>query len=187
MQDGLLDEMLNYVQEFARDFVSWWHDMRSITSESIHKWARLYVYPQIVFGLLFFFWIGTNCMAAWYLYVRILSFIIASRVHRRWPYSKLMGPIMHAPFLILVLISYGWILHRHAPIHSFRLTMQYLYILYTTAITTVALFFDAGILVKWYTGEDVGMYPHSGGETTEYSQVPEQSSLIHGSYQTIQA
>jgi hypothetical protein len=184
--DGILDDL----QEFARDLVSWWHDMRSITSESIHKWARLYAYPQLGFGLLFFFWIGHSCMAAWYLYFRLLSFIIASRVHKRWPFSKLMGPMMHSPFVILVFLSYGWILHRHAPLKSFAFTMQYLFILYTTAITTVAIFFEGRILVKWFNGEDVGQYPHSGGsggEARDYSQVPEQSSLIHGSYQTIQA
>lgn len=64
----------------------------------IQVWAILYPLPQILGGLYFIQTLPGFVILAG----RVLSLIVASQVHKRAPFSKLMGPIGHAHWLLIV-------------------------------------------------------------------------------------
>ncbi|WP_148215740.1 hypothetical protein [Acaryochloris marina] len=65
---------------------------------TIRVWAILYPLPQVLGGLYF---IGETPGLV-ILLGRVLSFVIGSQVHRRRPFSKLIGPIGHAHWLLIL-------------------------------------------------------------------------------------
>ena len=71
----------------------------------IQCWAISYPLPQFLGGLYFI----QTLPGAVILLGRILSTIIASQVHKGSPFSKLIGPISHAHWL-LILPSLGFVL-----------------------------------------------------------------------------
>ena len=89
-----------------KDLVQFWKAMGSLP-RTIHIWATLYPLPQFLGGLYFIHEVPGLVI----LIGRVLSFVIGSQVHRRRPFSKLIGPIGHAhwllilPYLFYVLIT----------------------------------------------------------------------------------
>jgi hypothetical protein len=64
----------------------------------IQVWATLYPLPQIVGGLYF---IATLPGLVIFL-GRVVSSVLASQVHKRSPFSKMIGPISHAHWLLIL-------------------------------------------------------------------------------------
>lgn len=64
----------------------------------IRVWAILYPLPQVLGGLYFI----RETPGLVILLGRVLSFVIGSQVHRRRPFSKLIGPIGHAHWLFIL-------------------------------------------------------------------------------------
>jgi len=158
---------MNALRSYADDFKTWFNDMGTL-DRTVQIWASLFPLPQFVLGLWGAAWVGPDSLSAWYLYCRIESFLVAPLVHRRRPFHKLMGPIMHAPFYVLVPIAWGWLFSSRGQPMAVRqdrdvtLTTKfhYYYVLYTTIITTVSLVSDTNMLIKKYVrGMDVGEYP----------------------------
>lgn len=80
-----------------KDIWHWFNAMGTLPW-TIRLWACFYPLPQIIGGLIFIqTWPGLIILAG-----RILSGIIASQIHKRAPFSKLMGPVGHAHWLIIV-------------------------------------------------------------------------------------
>jgi len=85
---------------------------------------------------------------------------MAGQVHKRQPFSKLMGPIMHIPFFGLVPYAARWLLHQRAAGSSSdnSVRFHYYFIGYTTVITGVSCLLDALVVLKYLGGKDVGVY-----------------------------
>ena len=82
---------------FFKDIWVWFNAMGTLPW-TIRLWACFYPLPQIVGGLIFIMtWPGAIIFGG-----RILSGIISSQVHKRAPFSKLMGPVGHAHWLLIV-------------------------------------------------------------------------------------
>ena len=147
------------LSEIGTDFKQWFRDMGTLPPGT-QLWARLYPFPQLLFGLISAVVIGPVSLGAWYLYVRAFSFLVASRVHKWSPFTKLMGPIMHAPFLVLVPISVGWLLPGPPGEDEGGMLEQihYYFIAYTTAITCISLLLDTTVLALFLSGNGVGAY-----------------------------
>lgn len=78
------------IQQFSKDMSSLpWY---------IQVWATLYPLPQVLGGLYFI----QTLPGAVILLGRILSTIIASQVHKGSPFSKLIGPVSHAHWLLIL-------------------------------------------------------------------------------------
>ena len=82
---------------FVKDFVVWFKAMGTLPWP-IQVWACLYPLPQIVGGLIFI----QTLPGVVILVGRIVSGIVASRVHKHAPFSKLMGPVGHAHWVLIV-------------------------------------------------------------------------------------
>lgn len=82
---------------FFKDLVVWFNAMGTLP-RPIQIWATFYPLPQIIGGLIFV----TTLPGLIILLGRILSGIIASRIHKHTPFSKLMGPVGHAHWLLIV-------------------------------------------------------------------------------------
>ena len=80
-----------------KDIVKWFNDMGTLPWY-IRLWATFYPLPQIIGGLIFI----QTLPGAVILFGRVLSGFIASRIHKRSPFSKLMGPLGHAHWLLIV-------------------------------------------------------------------------------------
>ena len=80
-----------------KDVVIWYKAMGTLPW-NIKLWASLYPLPQIIGGLIFI----QTLPGAVILLGRILSGIIASQIHKRAPFSKLMGPVGHAHWILIV-------------------------------------------------------------------------------------
>lgn len=82
---------------FFKDLVQFWNAMGSLPW-TIRVWAILYPLPQVLGGLYFI----REMPGLVILLGRVLSFVIGSQVHRRRPFSKLIGPIGHAHWLLIL-------------------------------------------------------------------------------------
>ncbi len=81
----------------VKDVITWFNDMGTLPLR-IRIWATFYPLPQIVGGLIFI----QSLPGAIILLGRVLSGLVASRIHKRSPFSKLMGPLGHAHWLLIV-------------------------------------------------------------------------------------
>jgi hypothetical protein len=80
-----------------KDIWVWFNAMGALPW-TIRLWATFYPLPQIIGGLIF---IQTSAGLV-ILTGRILSGVIASQIHKRAPFSKLMGPVGHAHWLLIL-------------------------------------------------------------------------------------
>ena len=141
------------------DVVAFNNDMGASVHWGTKIWAALFPLPQFVFGFLSLILVGPTSMGALYLYCRIFSFIVAGQIHKREPFSKKIGPLIHIPFLLLLPVSYHWIFHQHmGDDTSLILRVHYDFIVYTTIITTISWVLDAMTTIKILFGQEVGKY-----------------------------
>ena len=129
--------------------------MKNFLPAKTQWWARAFPFPQLGFGAFFAVTKSPTCIAAQFLYARVISFIIAGQVHKRKPFGKIMGPIMHVPFLIVMPASVSFLAdHRQLIGSDFHTT----FVAYTTIITTISLLMDAGTALQWLAGKDPGCF-----------------------------
>ena len=85
------------MMSFFKDIWVWFNAMGTLPW-TIRLWACFYPLPQIIGGLIFITtWPGAIILSG-----RILSGIISSQIHKRAPFLKLMGPVGHAHWLLIV-------------------------------------------------------------------------------------
>ena len=80
-----------------KDIWVWFNAMGTLPWP-IKVWACLYPLPQIIGGLIFIQTIPGFVILAG----RVASGITASQIHKRSPFSKLMGPVGHAHWVLIV-------------------------------------------------------------------------------------
>ncbi len=85
------------LMNLLKDLVQFWQAMGTLP-RTIHIWAILYPLPQFLGGLYFI----RDTPGLVILLGRVLSYVIGSQVHRRRPFSKLIGPIGHAHWLLIL-------------------------------------------------------------------------------------
>jgi hypothetical protein len=145
----------------------------------IQIWALLFPFPQFIFGFWSAVFVSFDCIGAYYLYVRAITFVLAGQVHKQRPFSKLMGPIMHAPFLLLVPVGIRWILlqqNEDMTRLALKERVHFYFVVYTTIITTISLVLDGLVFVKWMMGKDVGRYDDGWSSRAGYQPVDGASS-----------
>ena len=104
--------------------------------------------------------VGKSSIGAYYFYARVLSGCIACQIHKYYPYKKIVGPIMHVPFYIVVPYSIYWLLTREADdIATPPSNIHYRFVVYTTIITSISLVLDTMTFIKWMLGYKIGVYP----------------------------
>jgi hypothetical protein len=162
-----------FVSLFYTDVKQWGQDMSTLPL-GIQVWATLFPLPQLVLGAWSPVRIGPTSVGAWY--TRLQSGIVAGQVHKKRPFHKLMGPLMHLPFLILVPYSMVWLLEdskirsggsssiigknsSHQANSILTATkIHYCFVLYTTCISAVSTAVDSVTFIKWMMGYDVEDY-----------------------------
>jgi len=123
-----------------KDFIAWWKAMDTLPW-TIKAWAIAFPLPQVLGGL-FFIQTVPGCVI---LLGRGLSAIIATQVHKRAYLSKMMGPVGHAhwvlilPYLIYVLKSQA----LPTPLFYFIL-----YVVVTSLISAVIDIFEVRAFLK---------------------------------------
>ena len=126
-----------------KDLVQFWNAMGTLP-RTIHIWAILYPLPQVLGGLYFI----RETPGLVILISRVLSFVIGSQVHRSRPFSKLIGPIGHAHWLLIL------------PYLFYLLTTQtldtglYWFILYVCVLSMVSAVIDILIVVRYFQQGD---------------------------------
>jgi len=122
-----------------KDLVQFWKAMDTLPW-TIKIWATFYPLPQLLGGLYF---IGETPGLV-ILLGRVLSFIIGSQVHRCRPFSKLIGPIGHAHWLLIL------------PYLLYLLTTQvldtglYWFIAYVCVVSMVSAVIDIHSVVRYF-------------------------------------
>lgn len=116
---------------FFRDIWIWFNAMGTLPW-TIRLWATFYPLPQLIGGLIF---IQTAPGLVIFL-GRIMSGIIASQIHKRAPFSKLMGPVGHAHWLLIT----PYLIHQLATQDLSQ--PLFWFITYVIATTVVSLVID---------------------------------------------
>lgn len=117
---------------FFKDIWIWFNAMGTLPW-TIRLWATFYPLPQIIGGLIF---IQTTPGLIIFL-GRVLSGIIASQIHKRAPFSKQMGPVGHAHWLLIT----PYLIHQLAT--QDLSTPLFWFISYVVATTLISLVIDA--------------------------------------------
>lgn len=117
-----------------------WFDAMGTLPWYIKIWATLYPLPQIIGGLIFIATVPGMLIFGG----RILSGIIQSQIHKRAPFSKLMGPVGHAHWLLIV--PY---LVVAASAHDLSATLDW-FIWYVVATTLISAVFDVVDLAIYF-------------------------------------
>lgn len=125
------------------------------TPREVKIWASLFPFPQLFVGGYLSVTRGFDSPAGWYFFARAISFLVAGQVSLRKPFTKMIGPIMHVPFLWVVPMSVRWLLW----INSGTDVNMTRFIAYTTAMTTISLLMDFKTAFTWYTGGKPGYIP----------------------------
>lgn len=146
-------KMLSILSNISRDLGNFIRLMGA-TPIGVKVWASLFPFPQLLMGgYLSVTRSSLSSPAGWYFWGRVLSFLIASKVFARAPMTKMVGPIMHLPFLVIVPASVHWILSNSGDDRDVNMAR---FITYTTAISVWSLIADALTAYKWFTGGNIG-------------------------------
>ena len=133
-------------------------DMQKLPA-STTLWAALFPFPQLLVGGYLAATRGVASPAAWIFGARAISFLIAGQVSLRHPLTKLMGPMMHTPFLLAVPLSLRWL----ASDASARDVNMSRFVTYTCTVTLLSLVLDIWTALQWAVGRDVGTYKQRKG------------------------
>lgn len=114
-----------------KDIWVWFNAMGTLPW-TIRLWACFYPLPQIIGGLIFI-----QTLPGFVIFAgRVVSGVVASQVHKRSPFSKLMGPVGHAHWILII------------PYLVFELTTQELspelfwFVSYVIATTLISAIID---------------------------------------------
>ena len=149
---------MDAIKNLSSDLCNFYTKMGT-TPFGVKVWASLFPFPQfLVAGYLVAYSQEpfVNNPAAWYLTARAVSFLIAGRVFRRSPFTKMVGPIMHIPFLLVVPASIHWLLRASLELTPSQDENMIRFIIYTTAITSFSLLLDLITAVTWLRGGEPG-------------------------------
>lgn len=124
----------------VKDVVTWFRAMGTLPWQ-IRLWATFYPLPQIIGGLIFI----QTLPGALIFFGRVLSGLIASQIHKRTPFSKLMGPVSHAHWLLIVpYLLYALLIQDHSqPLRWFMM-----YVIGTTLISGVIDVIELRVYLK---------------------------------------
>ena len=114
-----------------KDIAVWFNAMGTLPW-TIRLWACFYPLPQIVVGLIFI----QSLPGLVILLGRLLSGVIASQVHKRTPFSKLMGPLGHAHWVLIVPYLVYELVTNSLPVPLFW------FIAYVVATTVISSMID---------------------------------------------
>lgn len=114
-----------------KDIAVWFNAMGTLPW-TIRLWACFYPLPQIVGGLIFI----QSLPGLVILLGRLLSGVIASQVHKRTPFSKLMGPLGHAHWVLIVPYLVYELVTNSLPVPLFW------FIAYVVATTVISSMID---------------------------------------------
>lgn len=152
------------VDAFTKDVANWGEAMRELPVR-VQVWAILFPLQQVIWGSWSLVLVGPRSIGAAYFYVRLESAIVAGQVNRQRRGWKLMGPLMHALYYLLVPYSIVWLANdgrTNDPALSTPVNMiHYYFVLYTTVITSISLVADTKTFIQWWSGKDVGVYKKS--------------------------
>ena len=113
-------------------------------SRGVHLWGGLLNIPQVIGGLVFITTVEGQSVLA----LAIVTLLVAGRIHRRTPFSRLIG-LCHLPWLVLL----PWLVVRLATV-SHPLPLR-LWAGYVAATIAVSLVFDALDVYRYAKGEKV--------------------------------
>ena len=133
-------------------FFEFYQDMGT-TPLGVKVWASLFPFPQLIVGGVLAYTRGFDSPAGWYFIGRVLSFLIAGQVFKRSRFTKMVGPIMHVPFLLIVPAAFHWLANTGSSTNDINM---YCFVAYTTAITSFSLLLDVKTLVDWLRGKNPG-------------------------------
>ena len=122
-----------------KDIVQFGKDMSSLPW-AIQIWAVLYPLPQLLGGLYFV----RETPGLVILIGRILSFIIHSQVHRIKPFSKLIGPIGHVHW-VLIIPYLVYVLVAEPPREIF-----YWFIVYVVVLSAISAVIDLRDVMRYF-------------------------------------
>ena len=126
----------------------------------LQAWISVLILPQVIVGG-YLAWVhGVRSPAGWVFCGRIVSFFVAGEVNLRYRTSKIIGPIMHAPFVVVVPQCVAWLGTEDAWKNKADLAG---FIILTSVVTSLALLLDAITLAQWCVGIDVGVFRRGGG------------------------
>ncbi|MGI9393228.1 MAG: hypothetical protein ACR2OY_01145 [Boseongicola sp.] len=108
----------------------------------IGTWGGLLNIPQLIGGLFFVFYIEGLVI----LLTVILTLMIAGQIHKRAPFSRLIG-ICHLPWLALL----PWLIWRlSAIVHP---TLLFAWLIYVAVTIAVSLVFDIFDIYRFFRGD----------------------------------
>lgn len=161
---GLIEGMLVFIKQ-----------MKTLRM-AIAVWASLFPFPQIFIGGYLTVTRGLWTPGGWLFTTRILSFLIAGQVAVRKPYSKLIGPIMHIPFFVVVPMCLQWLQSDAAGLDP---NMAW-FTAYSSAVTAFSLVLDGRAGIKALLGGDLGLYVK--GDGTDHSYILPIPSILIATY-----
>jgi hypothetical protein len=100
-------------------------------NEKVNIWGGALNLPQIIGGLIFIYTIEGQLIFA----LEIIALIIASQIHKRFRFSRLMG-LCHIPWLVLA----PWLLYRTQTIEYQIFFLVWLY--YVIITMFISIIFD---------------------------------------------
>ncbi len=112
------------------------------TSRAVNIWGASLNIPQFVGGLIFIAYIEGQLILA----MVIFTLLVAGQIHKRSPFSRLIG-LCHIPWLLLL----PWLLYRMMNFeHS---TWLQIWLCYTSITIAISLIFDAWDIHRYFKGK----------------------------------
>jgi len=121
-----------------RDFLQMRRDL-AVASPGIDVWGAVLNSPLLIGGAAFVWTIEGALILA----TTLLSLVIAPRIHRRHPLSRLMG-LCHLPWLALIPALAWWLFH-----HGHGIVFD-LWLVYAIAVMTVSIALDTFDVWRWF-------------------------------------
>ena len=112
------------------------------TNRVVNIWGALLNIPQLIGGLLFI----TTPVGQLVLATVILTLVIAGQIHRKTPFSRLIG-LCHIPWLALL----PWLVYRLQTV-EFPVHLQ-IWGYYVAATISISLMFDAFDVYRYAKGQ----------------------------------
>jgi len=126
-----------------KDIINMIKDIRS-TSVAINLWGRALNIPQIAGGLIFIYTLEGSLV----LIAEIAALLVASQIHKRSPFSRLMG-MCHLPWLALA----PWLLYRLQTVEHGPFLQAWLY--YVAVTMCISLVFDVCDVYRYAKGAKI--------------------------------
>mmetsp|Transcript_315 Transcript_315/g.444 ORF Transcript_315/g.444 Transcript_315/m.444 type:complete len:172 (+) Transcript_315:85-600(+) len=161
----------------ATGLVGFINDMGTLPL-GVKLWASAFPFPQLIVAGYMTLTRGLNSPAGWVFASRVASFVVAGQINLRSPFSKAMGPIMHAPFYIVIPLCVQWLGTDAARADPNMAS----FITYTSVITSISLVLDGITAVKWLVTGNPGSFKRGSEENRKYDFILLIPSLLMTSF-----